>query len=341
MKFKQNSIFYFLLAILIFGCKNSEKIKPEKESKKSDSYVLDNDWPKFPDNFNLGNPTGLGLDTNGNIIAFHRSGRTWDTDIITDLSLIGENTISTIDAKTGEILNSWGNNLFVMPHGLEVDNQNNVWVTDCGLHQVFKFDSNGNLLMTLGEAKVSGNDTEHFNLPTDVAVSYDGSFYVSDGYGNSRIIKFSKEGKYLFEWGKFGNKQGEFNIPHGIDSDKNGNIYVADRENNRIQKFDSKGNFIAVWQNKITEQLYSVTIDNQNNHLFGIDYMTINDTIVKGSDIFRFDLETNLQIQFGRTGFYDGPISRYHDIQIDDEGSIYVGDILGNKLQKFRLKKSE
>ena len=69
--------------------------------------------------------------------------------------------------------------------------------------------------------------------------------------------------------------------------------------------------------------------------------MTVNDTIVKGSDIFRFDLNTNLQMQFGRTGFYDGPISRYHDILIDDEGSIYVGDILGNKIQKFRLKKSE
>ncbi len=143
------------------------------------------------------------------------------------------------------------------------------------------------------------------------------------------------------EWGKFGNQKGEFNIPHGIDVDKNGNIYVADRENNRIQKFDAKGNFITVWQNKITEQLYSVTIDNQNDHLFGIDYMTVNDTIVKGSDIFRFDLNTNLQIQFGRTGFYDGPISRYHDILIDNEGSIYIGDILGNKLQKFRLKKSE
>ncbi|SDN12849.1 NHL repeat-containing protein [Kriegella aquimaris] len=123
--------------------------------------------------------------------------------------------------------------------------------------------------------------------------------------------------------------------------DNEGNVYVADRENNRIQKFDAQGNFIAVWQNKITEQLYSVTIDNQNDYLFGIDYMTVNDTVVKGSDIFRFDLNTNLQMQFGRTGFYDGPISRYHDIQIDDEGNIYAGDILGNKVQKFRLTKSD
>ncbi|WP_179354764.1 peptidyl-alpha-hydroxyglycine alpha-amidating lyase family protein [Winogradskyella vidalii] len=341
MEFKQNSVLFFLITLLIFGCKNPEKNKPEQESKNSDSYVLVNDWPKLPDNFTLGSPTGLGLDSEGNIIAFHRSGRTWETMPISHLPVIKENTISKIDSKTGEILNSWGNNLFIMPHGLEVDNHNNIWVTDCGLHQVFKFDSSGNLLMTLGEAKVSGNDSQHFNLPTDIAVTADGSFYVSDGYGNSRVIKFSKDGTYLFEWGKFGNKQGEFNIPHGIDLDNEGNVYVADRENNRIQKFDSKGKFITLWQNQSTDQLYSVTIDNQKNHLFGIDYWIDNDTIIKGSDIFRFDLDVNLQKQFGRTGFYEGPISRYHDIQIDDEGSIYVGDILGNKIQKFRLKKTE
>jgi len=113
MKFKQNNILYFLLVLFLLGCKNSEKSETEKESKNNDSYVLDKDWPKLPDDFNLGSPTGLGLDTKGNIIAFHRSGRTWDTDIITDLSLIGENTISTIDAKTGEILKSWGKNLCI------------------------------------------------------------------------------------------------------------------------------------------------------------------------------------------------------------------------------------
>ena len=338
MKLKINRFLFFLISLLLLGCANSEKKETEKESKNDESYLLDKDWPNLPENFTLGSPTGLGLDSDGNIIVFHRSGREWKSMPISDLSLIKEHTISKIDSKTGEIIDSWGSNLFIMPHGLEVDNQNNIWVTDCGLHQVFKFDSNGNLLMTLGEAKIPGNDSEHFNLPTDVAVSPDGSFYVSDGYGNSRVIKFSKDGTYLFEWGKFGNNEGEFNIPHGIDLDNAGNIYVADRENNRIQKFDGNGNFIDLWQNQVTDQLYAVTIDNQNNHLFGIDYMTINDTIIKGSDIFRFDLDANLQIQFGRTGLYDGPVAWYHDIQIDNEGSIYVGDILGNRIQKFSLK---
>lgn len=339
MKYREISIFYFLTALLLLGCGNSEKKEEKKESKNPDSYVLVEDWPKLPKDLVLGNPTGLGIDSENNILVFHRASRVWKEPMPEDK--IQENTILTLNKQTGEVLKSWGSDLFIMPHGLEIDKENNVWVTDVALHQIFKFSSEGNLLLTLGEAKVPGDDSSHFNLPTDIAVSDDGSFYVSDGYGNSRVVKFSKDGTYLYEWGKFGNKQGEFNIPHGIDLDKNGNVYVADRENNRIQKFDAEGNFIAVWQNKITEQLYSVTIDNKNNHLFGIDYMTVNDTIVKGSDIFRFDLNTNLQMQFGRTGFYDGPISRYHDILIDDEGSIYVGDILGNKIQKFRLKKSE
>lgn len=321
---------------MILGCKDSEKSNPEQQTKNSDSYVLVKDWPDLPDDFILGNPTGLGINSDNNIVVFHRASRVWQEPMPEDE--IQENTITVIDKLTGKVLNSWGAKLFIMPHGLEIDKDNNIWVTDVALHQIFKFNSDGTLLLTLGEAKVAGNDKEHFNLPTDIAVSADGSFYVSDGYGNSRVIKFSKDGTYLFEWGKFGNKQGEFNIPHGIDLDINGYVYVADRENNRIQKFDSKGNFITLWQNQTTDQLYSVTIDNQRNHLFGIDYFIVNDTIVKGSDIFRFDLDVNLQKQFGRTGFYDGPISRYHDIQIDDEGSIFVGDILGNRVQKFKLK---
>ncbi|GLU44100.1 peptidyl-alpha-hydroxyglycine alpha-amidating lyase family protein [Allomuricauda sp. NBRC 101325] len=336
MAFKQTSILFILTAFMTIGCKESKNNKPEQELYKSDSYVLVEDWPDLPSDFILGNPTGLAINSKNNIVVFHRASKVWEEPM--SENKIQENTITTIDKRTGKVLKSWGANLFIMPHGLEIDKEDNIWVTDVGLHQIFKFKSDGTLLLTLGTAQVAGNDKEHFNLPTDVAVSSDGSFYVSDGYGNSRVVKFSKEGKYLFEWGKYGDRQGEFNIPHGIDLDKKGYVYVADRENNRIQKFDSEGNFITLWQNQTTDQFYSVTVDNRNNCLFGIDYMIVNDTIVKGSDIFRFDLDLNLQTQFGRSGIYDGPISRYHDIQIDDDGSIYVVDILGNKVQKFILK---
>lgn len=330
---------FFIFSILVFGCNRLDAQVGARQIENVDNYSVVEGWPKLPADLVLGNPTGLGLDSENNIVVFHRGAREWQDPMPDDK--IQEDTILTLDGKTGEVLNSWGADLFIMPHGLETDQENNIWVTDVALHQVFKFSADGKLLLSLGEAKVPGNDSSHFNLPTDIAVSEDGSFYVSDGYGNSRIVKFSKEGKYLFEWGTFGDDQGQFNTPHGIDLDTKGNVYVADRENNRIQKFDPKGNFIAVWQNSITEQLYSVCVDKQSDHLFGIDYTKKKRHGAKGSDIFRFDLETNLQVQFGRTGFYEGPVCRYHDIQIDDEGNIYVGDILGNRVQKFQLTKKD
>jgi peptidylamidoglycolate lyase len=249
---------------------------------------------------------------------------------------IKEKTILILDNKTGKIKNAWGSDLFIMPHGLEVDNEDNIWVTDVALHQVFKFNYTGELLMVLGVPNQPGVDSFHFNLPTDVAVSSNGSFYVSDGYGNSRVVKFSRQGEYLFEWGKFGTDKGAFNIPHGLDLDKLGNVYVADRENNRIQKFDSLGRFISLWQNKSIGQLYSVNIDNSENYLLGIDYVIDENFIPVGSDIFRFDLNLNLKTRFGRSGFYNGKRKRYHDIQVDNNGNIYTADILDNSLQKFR-----
>jgi DNA-binding beta-propeller fold protein YncE len=241
-----------------------------------------------------------------------------------------------LDRNTGRIINSWGANIFIMPHGLTVDKQNNVWVTDVGLHQIFKFSHEGKLLMKLGEQKIPGNDSLHFNRPTDVAVTMDGSFYVSDGYRNSRIIKFSKEGKYLFEWGKKGDKPGEFNIPHAIDLDARGNVYVADRENRRIQEFDVDGKFLREWKDKSLDKLYSVVIDQKNQHVFAVDYLVVLDVLIKGSNIVQFDQQGNVITRFGRAGSYTGPTCRYHDFTIDKEGNIYVGDILGNRIQKFK-----
>ena len=264
---------------------------------------------------------------------FHRASRSWQTPMPKDK--IKENTIIEIDNSSGEIINAWGADMFIMPHGLEIDNENNVWITDVGLHQVIKYDSNGRELMVLGKEFEPGSDSYSFNLPTDVAVANDGSFYVSDGYGNSRIIKFSKDGSYQFEWGAFGNEKSQFNIPHGLDLDNKGNVYVADRENNRIQKFDSLGNFIAEWKNQSIGQLYSVNVNNYENYILGIDYIGLENMIPIGSDIIYLDLDLNVKSRFGRSGLYNGQKTRYHDIQIDKTGNIFVGDILNNSIQKF------
>jgi peptidylamidoglycolate lyase len=311
----------------------------KKIGKGNDSYTrfeLVKGWPQLPDGFTLGNPTGIGIDTNQNIFIFHRANREWPLLGSMPKSKISSGTIVLLDSHSGKILNSWGDSIFIMPHGLTVDKNNNVWVTDVGLNQIFKFSHDGNLLMTLGTAEVAGYDSAHFNRPTDVAVASDGSFYVSDGYGNSRIIKFSPEGKYLFEWGKKGKGEGEFNIPHGLDLDKKGNVYVADRENSRIQVFDSSGRFLKQFSSKNFGNICSVTFDKRNEKLVAVDDVTFLKIKHRGSDILILDSAGNIQTRFGRSGFYDGSLCWYHDVAIDNKENIYTSDIHGNRIQKFK-----
>jgi DNA-binding beta-propeller fold protein YncE len=331
----RKQVFNIFGFILISGFGMSQT-PGQKDPGHKPGWVLESEWPKLPVGYSLSQPGGIGIDSKQNIFVFHRPGRRWKMleDEFPD-SLISSNTVLMIDRNSGKIINAWGANLFIMPHGLTVDKQDNVWVTDVGLHQIFKFSHDGVLLMKLGEAKIPGNDSRHFNRPTDVAVTKDGSFYVTDGYRNSRVIKFSKEGKYLFEWGRKGNKPGEFIIPHAIDLDSMGNVYVADRENNRVQEFDANGKFIREWKDKSLSKLYSVTIFQKNQQMFAVDYLVVLDVVIKGSNIIQFDPDGHIISEFGRSGSYSGPTCRYHDLAIDRDGNIYVGDILGNCIQKF------
>jgi peptidylamidoglycolate lyase len=336
MQFKKIIYLLLILAISLVAICIFQDKKIGKGNDTTIKYELVKDWLKLPENFTLGNPTGIGIDTNQNIFIFHRAGREWPLLSSMPDTYIKEKTILLIDRESGKILTSWGGNLFIMPHGLTVDKDNNIWVTDVGLHQVFKFNHAGNLLLKLGEAKVAGKDKTHFNRPTDVAIANDGSFYVSDGYGNSRIVKFSSNGEYLFEWGKKGNKEGEFNIPHGIDLDVYGNVYVADRENNRIQIFDSTGKFLKEFFNESFGNICAVSFDRISKKIFAADDLSFLKVKHRGSDIFTFDTTGNVQTRFGRSGSYAGEVCWYHDIAVDNEQNIYVGDILGNKIQKFK-----
>lgn len=327
-----------ILAAILFISYLLQDKKIDANKNRVIEYELVQDWFKIPGNFILGNPTGLGIDTNENIVIFSRAGREWPLLGSMPDDFIKEKTILIVDRQSGEILSSWGDHLFIMPHGLTVDKDNNIWVTDVGLQQVFKFTHDGKLLMQLGEAKVPGDDSLHFNQPTDIAIAKEGSFYVSDGYGNSRIIKFSSTGKYLFEWGKKGNGESEFNIPHSLSIDSNENVYVADRENNRIQVFDKNGKFIKQFSDKTFANISSVAFDEKHKTLFATDDLSFLKFKHRGSDINAIDSLGILQQRFGRSGFYNGSVCWYHDIVIDNEQNIYVGDILNNRVQKFKKK---
>ena len=160
----------------------------------------------------------------------------------------------------GNVVESFGGGLFVWPHGLDVDAQGNVWVTDAVAdkrrgegsrgHQVIKFSPKGEVLMVLGTPGEAGDGQNHLDRPSDVVVAANGDIFVADGHarnGNNRVVKFSADGTYLKESGSTGYAPGEFRQLHAIAIDKRGRLFVADRQNNRIQIFDQEGTFIAQW----------------------------------------------------------------------------------------------
>lgn len=331
-------VFYGLLiaSLVLFTVYCLQPVKTGKGLDTTIRYEQVLNWPGLPDSFHLGNPTGISIDTSQQLVVFHRAGREWPLLGAMPAAPIGEHTILFLNKETGQLISSWGAGRFIMPHGLKVDQQNAIWVTDVGLHQVFKFSHEGQLLLALGEARVAGTDQTHFDQPTDIAIAADGSFYVSDGYGNNRIIKFSATGKYLFEWGKKGDKPGEFNLPHGLALDASGNVYVADRENHRVQVFSPTGSFLKQFTDESFGAVCAVAFDQAQLRMLAADDFRFFKALHRGSDILAFDPSGGIQSRFGRSGSTDGKTAWYHALAVDGDGSVYAGDIYGNTIQKFR-----
>jgi peptidylamidoglycolate lyase len=289
-------------------------------------------WPKLPASHTLGLCVGVGVDTQNRVFVFHRSGRKWSNPFPKEP--IEAPTVSVIDGGSGKLLNSWGANMFIMPHGLTVDHEGNLWLTDVGLHQVFKFTPEGRLLLTLGERGKPGNDHAHFNLPTDVAVLRDGSFYVSDGYKNTRVMKFAGDGSFDFEWGTKGIGPGEFNLPHGIAVDAKGRVIVCDRENERLQVFDAKGGFLHEWKGPHIGKPYGVEVS-PDGHSFIIDGGSPSLKPAERGKAVELDAAGHVLDTFGSFGKEPGQFQLGHDIAIGPDGSMYVAEGTGARVQKF------
>lgn len=317
------------LCVLLPGCVGST---PERHVAVS--YQVVRGWPQLPEGRILGQATGVDLDSRGNVFVFHRAGRMWSDDLT--LPLIPDPTIEVFDGASGRHLRSWGANLFAMPHGLTIDHQDNVWITDVLLHQVFKFSPRGELLLTLGRARVAGADRAHFNLPTDVAVLPDGSFYVSDGYGNARVMKFSATGEFQFEWGRRGTSPGEFDLPHAIDVDAAGRVYVADRSNARIQVFDRSGRFLTQWKGAELGRPYSVAVSGERAIV--VDGGEQPQTGPDRSGAAEVNLDGQVLSRFGRFGNYDGQFRLAHDVAVGRDGSVFIVDAWGQRVQRFERR---
>jgi DNA-binding beta-propeller fold protein YncE len=223
-------------------------------------YRAIENWGTLPEGRSWGSTSGVDIDPDGTSAwVAERCGAFAPPSLMkpgTPFACDGSNLAPILKFdSSGKLLKAFGAGLLLFPHGIHVDREGNVWVTD-GLgkdgkgHQVFKFSPDGKVLLTLGKAGTPGSGPDEFNAPSAVLVAPNGDIFVGDGHGrdtNARIVKFSKDGKFIKTWGKKGTNPGEIDIPHALAMDSRARLFVGDRQNNRIQIFDQDGNYLDQW----------------------------------------------------------------------------------------------
>lgn len=253
---------------------------------------------------------GIGIDSKGNIYA---------------TAGVGDKAVLVFNS-TGKIVDSWGRG-FVDKHGLRVINDK-VWVTDRERHVVTQFTLDGKLLRTLGTEGKSGLGENEFNKPSDVAIGPGGDIYVSDGYGNSRVMRFDADGKFKQSWGGKGAGPGQFNLVHNIAIDRIGRVYIADRENSRVQIFDTDGKFLNQWTH--LGKVFGLYVDEK---------MRVYTTDGESNNVYVVDARGRVLSKFGRTGDGPGEFRIAHSITLDTKGNIYIAEGDGRRIQVFAPKK--
>jgi DNA-binding beta-propeller fold protein YncE len=293
-------------------------------------YVVDPAWPKRVEGINWGEMSGIAVDARDQVWIFTR----------------GSMPVQCYDAK-GQFVAAWGGTTIGKngSHHLRIDRDGNVWVADITDHVVQKYTPTGVLLLTLGIKGEAGRDQAHLNLPTDVAIGPEGDVFVSDGYGNNRIVHFTKDGKFVKEWGSLGVQPGQFSIPHSIAADSKGRLYVADRNNARVQVFDPSGKFLAEWRNLVVP--WGITVNRKDEiWVCGSSPMQWRAT----DEVLGVPPKDQVFIKFSGDGRVlqlvsvpkgvdglerPGECNWAHAIAEDSQGNLYVGDIMGKRAQKF------
>ena len=292
-------------------------------------------WPRLPAGVEMGEAAGVAVDSHGHVFVFHRPGRGFDPGAT---ELLKDPAVLEIDGATGQLIRSWGANTFLVPHGITIDGDDNVFLTDVGLQQVFKYSHDGTRIFALGEPRVGKWDATHFNQPTDIAIRGDGSFYVSDGYVNSRVALFDRDGRWLQEWGKKGTGPGEFSNPHGLSLvPGNTDVLVADRQNARLQVFDRNGTFKRQWigekDAQTTGRVFSVAADADGALYVGIRR---EDFDPPHTGVVKLDRSWTIvtAIGFGKPG--DPVFNAVHDLAVGRDGSVYVAETRTKRVVKLR-----
>lgn len=272
-------------------------------------FQADATFAELPDAITLGACSGVAINSHGHVYLFHR----------------GKQPIICLDAG-GKFIRSWGDDVIGSAHALRIDRDDNVWVTDIGNHQVLKFSPVGKLLLSLGKSGTAGDGVDEFNKPTDIAFGSEGELYVTDGYGNNRVMKFTPNGGFLAQWGEAGNGPGQFNLPHSIVIDRQGRILVGDRENDRVQVFESNGKLLATWPGFAP---FGLAYD-KDGQLFVADG--------RANKVLQLDGDGHVINSWGQEGDKPGEFQLPHMLAADAVGNLYVGEIKGERFQKLIRK---
>jgi len=290
-------------------------------------YDLDPSWPKRPDHIEPGGwVSGMAIDKEDRVWVFGR----------------GKYPVQVYTAG-GDFVRTWGKDHFKDPHHIRLDHDGNVWVADFGLHVVEKYTPEGKLLMTLGTMNEKGEDETHFYRPTDMAITPSGDIFVTDGYGNRRIVHLDRNGTFIKAWGRYGSGPGEFVLPHAIGLDSRGMLYVCDRNSGRIQLFNQDGKQIDQWSNMLMPWGISIARDDRiwvcgsSPH-----WWKRHGKYPEYTDQLFMRLSTDGRVQqlwvlpLGEDkNVKPGETRGVHCIVEDSRGNIYIGDIYGERAQKF------
>lgn len=279
------------------------------------AHQLVKDWAKLPKGWNFGETSGVATDKQDNVWVFTR----------------GLHPVMQFD-RVGKFLQAWPDIKIVSSHGIRVDSAGNVWLIDVKGHVVIKCNAEGRVLMILGNRQgVAGNNDskDAFNEPTGIAFDREGNLYISDGYINARVIKFNKDGEYLTHWGRKGTGDGEFNLVHDVCLDTQERVYVADRNNQRIQIFDKSGKFLGKWID--IGAPWGLAYAAKENCIYMCDGM--NNRIVKLS------MEGQVLGTLSGYGKAPGKLDFAHNMAVDSTGALYVAEIKNWRVQKFAAQR--
>ena len=281
------------------------------------TYRAQADWARLPDGWDFADVGGVAVDRSDRVYVFNRGGHPM-----------------IVFNRDGSFVKSWGEAVFKRPHAVHLAPDGTIWCTDEGDHAVRRCSLDGEVLFTLG---TPGSPAEEFSgLPfnrcTQTALTPDGDVLVADGYGNARVHKYSADGRLKLSWGQFGTDPGEFNVVHNITCDDDGLVYIADRENYRIQVFDCDGHFVTHWHN-----LYrpcGLYMHGRRQPIFFVGelgpFLDINRRYPNiGPRISILDHRGKLLGRLGapRAGTEDGSFIAPHTLAMDSRGDLYVGEV--------------